>query len=200
MLPPSTVRTLVSRDFYNRSPDLVARDLLGKLIVRTYRGKPLVGRIIETEAYLGADDPASHAYIGQTPRNSVMFGPAGFAYVYFIYGMHFCLNVSCQPAGTPGGVLFRALLPVEGVGTMAQLRKQLPTAKSSVLTGGPGKICQAMGITIENSNGLDFTDAKSPLRIEDDGHPLGAIDITPRIGLTKAADLPLRFLARPLAT
>ena len=188
---------IVPRSFYNRAPDLVAKDLLGKLLVRTYHGRPLVGRITEVEAYFGTDDAASHAAMGATARNAIMFGPPGFAYVYFIYGMHWCLNVSCLPEGVAGAVLFRALLPMKGIATMARLRNQLPTAKPAALTGGPGKLCQAMGITHAAGHGVDFTSRRSPIRIMDDGHPLPAIDITPRIGLTKAADLPLRFVARP---
>lgn len=187
---------IVPRSFYDRPPDAVAKDLLGKLIVRTYLGRQLVGRIIETEAYFGQDDAASHAAMGPTARNAIMFGPPGFAYVYFIYGMHWCLNVSCLPKGVAGAVLFRALLPMKGITTMARLRNQPANAKPAVLTGGPGKLCQALGITHAAGHGVDFTKARSPIRIVDDGHPLPAIEITPRIGLTKAADLPLRFVAR----
>lgn len=174
----------------------MAADLLGKLIVRELEGETLVGRIAETEAYFGAEDPASHAYAGQTPRNAVMFGPPGFAYVYFIYGMHYCLNVACLPKGTASAVLFRAILPVQGIETMARLRKQSPTAKPALLTGGPGKLCQAMGITIANSNGLDLTDRRSPLRLEDDGAPPPAHEVTARIGLTKAADRLARYVVK----
>ena len=113
---------LVPRDFYLDSPDLVAQKLLGKLLVRG----EMVGRIVEVEAYFGEADPASHAFPGKTARNAVLFGPAGHAYVYFIYGMYFCLNVSCEPEGRAGGVLFRALEPVCGLEAMARARGVAP--------------------------------------------------------------------------
>src|ERR1700761_183615 len=113
---------LVPRDFYLDSPDLVAQKLLGKLLVR---GK-LVGRIVEVEAYFDEADPAAHSFAGKTARNSVLFGPPGHAYVYFIYGMHYCLNVSGQPEGRAGGILFRALEPIHGLKAMA-LARGLPT-------------------------------------------------------------------------
>src|SRR5213592_2239282 len=109
---------VLSRDFYNRDPRLVGPDLLGKILVRKQGRKLIVGRIVEVEAYLGADDPAAHASIGKTARNAVLFGPPGHAYVYFIYGNHYCLNVSCLPDGVPGCVLIRALEPVGGIEEM----------------------------------------------------------------------------------
>src|ERR1044071_4877016 len=114
--------TVLPREFYDRDPVTVARDLLGKLLIRREGRKLLAGRIVEDEAYL-ADDPAAHAYSGRTPRNAVLFGPPGYAYVYFIYGNHYCLNVSCLPDGIPGGVLFRALEPLKGIKEMATLRR-----------------------------------------------------------------------------
>jgi len=187
-------RTLLPRSFYNRSPKVVARDLLGKIISHRYRGERLAGRIVEVEAYLGLTDPASHAFIGKTPRNAVLFGPPGVAYVYFIYGMHYCLNVSCLPDGEPGGVLFRALLPMEGLQTMARLRGLTADAKPQQLTGGPGRLCEALGISREAINGIDLTRKSSQLGIFDDGSHPPNIEVTPRIGLTKAADRPLRFI------
>jgi DNA-3-methyladenine glycosylase len=180
--------------FYDRSPDLVARDLLGKVLAHTLPGQVLSGRIIETEAYLGLDDPASHASVGRTARNAVLFGPPGHAYIYFIYGMHECLNVSCLPEGEPGGVLFRALQPLTGLDTMARLRRLPAPASLQQLTGGPGRLCQALGITRKTLNGADLTSPDSPLRILDDGAPVPPIQVTPRIGIRKAADRPLRFL------
>jgi DNA-3-methyladenine glycosylase len=113
---------LLKTDFFNRDPRRVARALLGKLLVRKTPRGILAGRIVETEAYLGKDDAAAHAAAGRTPRNSVLFGPPGHAYVYFIYGNHYCMNVSCLPDGVPGGVLFRALEPVSGINQMAKAR------------------------------------------------------------------------------
>jgi len=114
--------TLLKADFFNRDPRRVARALLGKLLIRKTPRGILAGRIVETEAYLGKGDAAAHAAAGRTPRNSVLFGPPGHAYVYFIYGNHHCLNVSCLPDGVPGGVLFRALEPVSGIEQMAEAR------------------------------------------------------------------------------
>jgi DNA-3-methyladenine glycosylase len=193
-------RTL-PRAFYVDPPDLVARRLLGKLLVRRYRdpsaARPktqrLTGRIVEVEAYFGLDDPAAHTFIGQTARNAVLFGPPGYAYVYFIYGMYFCLNFSCEPDGQPGGVLLRALEPVEGLKTMARLRGLPSTANPRLLTSGPGRLCQALGIVRETHNGIDVTNSRSGLHVEDDGFVPDAIDASPRIGISKAADRPLRF-------
>jgi DNA-3-methyladenine glycosylase len=188
---------ILPRDFYIRSPEVVAQALLGKLLTHHRKGRELTGRIIEVEAYLGLTDPASHAFIGRSARNAVLFGPPGVAYVYFIYGMHYCLNVSCQPDGEPGGVLFRALTPLKGLTTMARLRGLPKDAKPQLLTGGPGRLCEALGISREAQNGIDVTLPGSPLQIFDDGYNSGAIEITPRIGIRKAADRPLRFLIRP---
>jgi DNA-3-methyladenine glycosylase len=180
---------LVPRDFYLDSPDLVAQKLLGKLLVRG----EMVGRIVEVEAYFGEADPASHSFPGKTARNAVLFGPPGHAYVYFIYGMYFCLNVSCEPDGLPGGVLFRALEPVTGLEAMARARGVAAT-RVAALTSGPGRLCQAFGVTRERDNGADFTSRKSDLQIQDDGFVAGEILVTPRIGITKDADRPARFV------
>jgi DNA-3-methyladenine glycosylase len=180
---------LVPRHFYLDSPDLVAQRLLGKLLVRG----DMAGRIVEVEAYFGESDPASHSFPGRTARNAVLFGPPGHAYVYFIYGMYFCLNVSCEPDGFPGGVLFRALEPVSGLEAMARARGVAAT-KVAALTSGPGRLCQAFGVTRERDNGADFTSPKSELQIRDDGFVAGEIMVTPRIGITKDADRPARFI------
>jgi DNA-3-methyladenine glycosylase len=181
--------TLVPRDFYLDSPDLVAQKLLGKLLVRG----EMSGRIVEVEAYFGEADPASHSFAGRTARNAVLFGPPGHAYVYFIYGMYFCLNVSCEPDGLPGGVLFRALEPVCGLEAMAKARGVAAT-KVAALTSGPGRLCQAFGVTRERDNGADFTSRKSDLQIQDDGFVAGEILVTPRIGISKDADRPARYI------
>jgi DNA-3-methyladenine glycosylase len=185
---------VLPRRFYLRSPDLIGRDLLGKLLTRKFKGEWLTGRIVETEAYFGQDDPAAHAFAGKTPRNAVLFGPPGVAYVYFIYGMYSCLNVSCQPEGQAGCVLIRALEPVAGLETMAKLRGLPPIAKPRLLASGPGRLCQALGITRAGQNGLDVTDSESELQVVDDGFRPMSIAVTPRIGITKAADRPHRFV------
>jgi DNA-3-methyladenine glycosylase len=191
---------LLPRSFYLDSPEVVAANLIGKLISSQVAGKRLTGRIIEVEAYLGLNDPASHTFGGKTSRNEVLFGPPGFSYIYFIYGMHYCLNFSCQPKGQPGGVLIRALEPLEGLEAMARLRGLSSPAKMNLLTSGPGRLCQALGITRATHNGLDVTRADSPLQVRDDGYRPLSILTTPRIGISKAADKPLRFLDKSKAT
>jgi len=182
------------RSFYDRDPRLVGPELLGKILVRRQGRKRLTGRIVEVEAYLGADDPAAHASIGKTKRNAVLFGPPGLAYVYFIYGNHYCLNVSCLPDGTPGGILFRALEPVQGVNEMFKLRGIEKSADLRRLTSGPGRLAAAFGITRERDNGKDLADACSDLYIADDGAPPPKVMITKRIGINKAAEMPLRYI------
>ena len=181
-------------EFYLDRPEKVAQNLLGKLLIRKLKDQTLIARIVETEAYLGNDDPAAHSFAGRTARNEVLFGPPGHAYVYFIYGMHYCLNVSCEPEGQAGGVLIRALEPVTGLAEMARLRKLPPNASPRLLTSGPGKLCQALAIARPEHNGIDLTDPASELQIADDGYQPIEIAITPRIGISKASDLELRFL------
>jgi DNA-3-methyladenine glycosylase len=148
---------------------------------------------VETEAYFGEGDPAAHAAAGMTARNAVLFGPAGHAYVYFIYGMHSCLNISCEPEGRAGCVLVRALEPVAGLEEMAGLRGLPRQAPARLLAAGPGRLCQALGITRAADNGVDLLDPRSHLQVRDDGAAPGAIRATPRIGITRAAERPLRF-------
>ena len=181
--------------FYDRDPRKVSRALLGKVLVRRERGRALAGRIVETEAYLDGD-PAAHSYVGRTARNDVLFGPPGRCYVYFIYGNHYCLNVSCLPDGTPGAVLFRAIEPLVGLERMATARGAIISEAKQLrlLTSGPGRMAQAFGVTRERDNGKDFFDMESDLIIVDDGHRVRKIEATPRIGITKAADLPWRYL------
>jgi DNA-3-methyladenine glycosylase len=181
------------RDFFAAPPEQVARLLLGKILVRRGAGGPLAGRIVETEAYLGEHDAAAHAASGRTTRNAVLYGPPGHAYVYNIYGLHACLNVSCLPEGDPGGVLFRALEPLQGIAKMRRNRGLAASAGIDQLTSGPGKLCQAFAITRDADNGLDFVSTKSRLGLMEDDFQCGEISVTPRIGISKAADWPLRF-------
>ena len=169
-------------------------DLLGKVLVRKQGRQRLSGRIVEVEAYLGAEDPAAHAFGGRTQRNAVLFGPPGRAYIYFIYGNHFCLNVSCLPDGIPGGILFRALEPIEGMEEMFKLRNIEHGEDLRRLTSGPGRLAAAFGITRDRDNGKDFTNPRSDLFIADDDTPAPRIFVTKRIGITKAADMPLRYV------
>jgi len=182
---------LLPRRFYAGAPDGVARGLLGKILARRLNREWLTGRIVETEAYFGQDDPAAHAHAGRTARNAVLFGPPRHAYVYFIYGMHWCLNVACEPDGQAGCVLIRALEPLEGLDTMARLRG---TANRMLLAAGPGRLCRALAITREGQNGADVASAESELQIWDDGYLAGRVKVTPRIGIRKAADRLHRYL------
>lgn len=181
------------RAFFDAPPERVARLLLGKILVRRGRGGSLAGRIVETEAYLGEHDAASHAAPGRTARNAVLYGPPGHAYIYNIYGLHACFNVSCLPEGDPGGVLVRALEPLRGIPQMRRNRGLKESAGVQPLTSGPGKLCQALGITRVADNGLDLTRADSRLGLVEDDFECGDIRVTPRIGISKAADWPLRF-------
>ena len=191
---PPVIRPL-DRTFFGRSPRRVARDLLGKVLVREGEIR-LMARIVEVEAYLGANDPAAHAAAGNTVRNSVLFGPPGYAYVYFIYGNHYCLNVSCEREGKAGSVLFRALEPLFGMEEMANSRGiPLPSSRRLPrLTSGPGRLAEAFGITRARNNGCDLTSPTSGLWIGEDGFRPKSIQITPRIGISKATDQPLRFV------
>ena len=186
----------LDRAFFSRDPRRVARELLGKVLVREAEGARLTARIVEVEAYLGNEDPAAHSAAGNTARTAVLFGPPGYAYVYFIYGNHYCLNVSCEPEGMAGGVLVRALEPISGVEQMAKARRmEIHGPKDLVkLTSGPGRLAQAFGITRTGDNGCDLTSAKSSLWIGEDGYRARGVRVTPRIGITKAADMPLRYV------
>jgi len=187
--------TPLDADFFARDAVTVAKALIGVRLLVDGVG----GLVVETEAY-DRDDPASHSFNGQTPRNAVMFGPAGYAYVYRSYGLHWCLNFVCEPKGSAGAVLIRALEPTEGLATM---RRRRGVPEERLLCSGPGRLCQALGITVKH-NGLAL-----------DAPPFelfgrrGDVEVVtgPRIGITKAADLPWRygeraspFLSKPFPT
>jgi DNA-3-methyladenine glycosylase len=188
---------LLKRTFFEDAPERVAPRLLGKLLVHKTAAGVVAGRIVEVEAYLGphhkTPDPAAHSHRGPTPRNEVLFGPAGFAYVYSIYGLYYCMNFSCEKAGLGGGVLLRALEPVTGMAKMARNRGLGPDAEACELTGGPGRLCQALGLTRPTHNGLDLLDLRSPLQVRDDGFRVTRVLVTRRIGIRHAVELPLRF-------
>ncbi len=186
-------------DFYARDPRVVSRDLLGKVLVRRRQRQLMTARIVEVEAYLGQDDPAAHSARGRTARNFVLFGPPGLSYVYFIYGNHYCFNVSCLPDGEAGGVLLRALEPISGIEQMAEARDISIDATAAdhdlrKLTSGPGRLAEAFGVTRERDNEKDLTSPESDLFIVDDGFRPPRVDVTPRIGITKAAERPLRYI------
>jgi DNA-3-methyladenine glycosylase len=173
--------------FFSVPTEDVARQLLGKLLVHNTADGVTAGRIVETEAYLFEDDPACHAARGKTVRNAAMFGSAGTAYVYLIYGIHYCFNVVTNREGVGEAVLVRALEPVCGLELMAARRG---TEKTLQLASGPGKLCCAMEIG-RLQNGADLL--HSPLFLADDGYQADQIVSTGRIGISVAAELPLRF-------
>jgi DNA-3-methyladenine glycosylase len=152
----SSLDLLLPRSFYTRNTLNVAKELLGKHLVRRISKEELAGKIVEVEAYRGSDDPASHASRGVTPRSRLMFGKGGVAYIYFIYGKHFCLNVTTGKEGVPGAVLIRALEPVSGIGKMKRHRG---VESLRELANGPGKLTEAMRVTTQQ-NGLDLTKSK----------------------------------------
>ena len=180
----------LARSFYKRDTVQVSRDLLGKVVVRgAASGIMVAGIIVETEAYLGGDDLASHSAIGITNRTRVIFGPPGHAYVYLSYGMHECLNLVAEPDGKAGCVLIRALEPTIGLDVM---RARRPLArKDRDLTSGPGKLTQALAIT-RADNGVDVTRGDLIVCAPRVSVPF-EIEVSKRIGITKCADLPLRF-------
>jgi DNA-3-methyladenine glycosylase len=181
--------------FYSRGTENVARELLGKKLVRMYddgsgRLQRLSGIIYETEAYGSKNDPASHAFNGRTNRNSVMFEDVGKAYVYFIYGMHHCMNVTAHaPNSEAGAVLIRSLIPIEGIDTMIYLSNMKNKLN---LTNGPGRLTKALDIN-KSHNGLNMTDNRSILHIEDGIKPKMVLSTT-RIGISRATEKHWRYL------
>jgi DNA-3-methyladenine glycosylase len=189
----------LDRTFFARDPLLVAPDLLGKVLDCDGRA----GRIVEVEAYRGADDAASHAYRGRTARNATMFGPAGHLYVYFTYGMHFCANVVCNEPGVAGAVLLRALEPLRGLDAMierrAASRGAAPPSAAALgrwLCAGPARLCQALGVD-RSLDGADLVTGDQGVRLLDEGSPPVKVASGPRVGLSArvgdAYDLPWRF-------
>jgi DNA-3-methyladenine glycosylase len=175
--------------FFGRPAEVVAAELLGMIVVSSIEGRRTEGRIVETEAYLGYDDPASHGYLHRrNARNQALFGPAGSWYVYLSYGMHWCANLVCQRPGLASAVLLRALEPLDGLEVMGRRRGGVQVKD---LCSGPGKLCQALGI----DRALDGTAMASSSVIVRPPVDWEAprVAITPRIGITKAADWPLRF-------
>jgi DNA-3-methyladenine glycosylase len=179
------------QSFYDRDTVTVARELLGCLLVHETAEGIASGRIVETEAYL-TGDPAAHSFRGPTPRTQLMFGPAGFAYIYFIYGMYYCLNAVTREEGVGEAVLIRALEPVDGLELMEQRRR---TTKVTQLCSGPARLVLALGI-LPSENGAPLFEG--PLHIDGALSPVdpGEIVTSTRIGIVKAADQPLRFTLR----
>ncbi len=177
----------LEREFFERYTPAVAKDLLGCRLVRVVDGRRLAGAIVETEAYRGRDDPASHAYPGRTARNAVMFGEAGHAYVYFSYGFHNCLNVTTEREGTPGAVLLRALQPTEGVPKMTQNRGG---RSGRLVADGPGKLTQALAID-RSLNDEDLVKSRK-LFIEAGLRPV-RVGRSERIGISRGTKRRWRF-------
>ena len=178
--------------FYDRPTEQVARDLLGAILEHRSADGVAAGRIVETEAYLGPDDPACHAVAGRTERTWHLHGPPGIAYVYFVYGVHWCFNAVTREEGHGSAVLVRALQPIAGLDLM---RRRRPGARRDVdLTNGPGKLCQALGVD-GSFDGVRLD--RGALRIlGGDAVPDAEVDVTARIGITRAADWPLRWFVR----
>jgi len=180
------------REFYARFTPVVARDLLGRNLVRRVGGLRLEGKIVEAEAYRGSDDPASHAYHGKTSRNQVMFGKPGVAYVYFTYGMHHCLNVVTEEEGVPGAVLIRALEPMNGI---EEMKKRRRTSDLRALTNGPARLTQAMGIT-RSLNGIDMTVPGELFVSAAPPNPIPRTVCSRRIGVRLGREKPWRYQVR----
>jgi DNA-3-methyladenine glycosylase len=177
------------RKFYARPVLIVAKELLGKLLVRKTRDGRIVARIVEVEAYGGSDDPASHAYRGLTERNRVMFGKPGFAYVYFIYGNHYCLNVKAETEGVPGAVLIRAVELIEGI-ELARRNRGVHSLKE--LSNGPGKLTKALHIS-KAENGLDLVKSKELYICESEEDNRWEISTSARVGIKEGIDNLWRF-------
>ncbi|MBU0704436.1 MAG: DNA-3-methyladenine glycosylase [Chloroflexi bacterium] len=188
--------TRLNRDFFARDTLTIARELLGQRLVRVLDGRRLSGRIVEVEAYVGDGDRACHASRGRTRRNATMFGPPGHAYVYFVYGMHHCLNAVTEREGYPAAVLIRALEPLEGIEEMRVRRGGRPDVQ---LTSGPAKLCQALEID-RQLDGADLCAPDATLFLEDDTPiPGDAVATGPRIGVRGdevAMTIPWRFYVR----
>ncbi|MHB2035666.1 MAG: DNA-3-methyladenine glycosylase [Nitrososphaerales archaeon] len=185
------MREILTRSFYSRSPIIVAKELIGKSLVRRFEnGQKLEGIIVETEAYGGSRDPASHAFRGLTPRNRVMFGEAGHAYVYFTYGFHNCLNFVTGKKGTASAVLIRAIEPTTGIEMMSKFRE---TAILKQIASGPGKLCQALAID-RSLNGIDVTKRKSPIYVLNQGRKM-LVKASPRVGIGVGTERRWRFFA-----
>ncbi len=178
------------RSFFARYTPEVARDMIGAVLVSKSKGVTTSGTIVETEAYRGANDPASHAYRGITKRTEVMFGEAGHAYLYYIYGNHYCINVTTERKGEPGAVLIRALAPLRGIQAMRE-RRRVEDIRN--LASGPGKLTKAMGID-GSLNGEDLVNSRRLYLLQ--GRVAGEIGVSPRIGLSVAKETEWRYFLR----
>lgn len=185
----------LNQEFFARDTLAVAPDLINKLLVTVIDGAVTAGRIVETEAYSGIGDSASHAFRGITPRTAVMFGEPGRAYVYFSYGMHNLFNIVTERSGTAGAVLIRAVEPIQGIEVMRTRRGRRTNRE---LCSGPGKLTSALGITLLN-NKESLLEPDSAIGVFDDGRPCGEVLTGPRVGISSATELPWRFFLRDCA-
>ena len=197
-VPSPESRRVLSRAFYERPTLIVAEELLGKVLVHRTREGVASGVIVETEAYIGEDDPACHASFGRTPRNEPLYGPPGLAYVYLNYGVHYLVNAVTEADGHPAAVLIRALEPLDGIALMSKRRaSDGRIVDQHDLCRGPGNLTRALGISVTH-NRLDLTlrhgsgQAGRELFIEDRGIPIGEVARGPRIGIRVAVDRPWR--------
>ena len=183
---------VLPQSFYDRETEIVAREMLGTVLECETEDGVASGIIVETEAYLGEHDLACHAAVGRTARTEHLYGPPGISYVYFIYGMYWCFNAVTRAEGEPSAVLVRALEPLDGLPLMHKRRRRIK--KDVELTNGPGKLCTALGISGAMTGRLL---QRKPLVIRE-GEPISEseVQVTARIGITKSADWPLRFIVR----
>lgn len=177
----------LTRKFFNKNSVLVAKKLLGKIIIRRYKGVKLSGKIVEVESYRGRDDEGSHAHLKKTKRNFLMFGKPGIAYIYLCYGNYYLLNIVTERKGNPGAVLIRAIQPVEGIKTMLKMRRTKDIKK---LTSGPGKLTEALAID-KSLNGEDITKSKKLFIINN--NEKFKIKSSSRIGIKKGIEKKWRF-------
>ncbi len=187
----------LTRAFFERPSCEVGREIIGAVLVRRLPdGTRLAGRIVEVEAYVGdGSDPAAHSHAGRTPRNATMFGPAGRLYAYRSYGVHTCVNVVCEPPGSAAAILLRALEPLEGLDTMRRNRGLPANAPLTQLARGPGRLSQALGLGLGH-DGVGVLGGEIELRARHASDPVPAVEAGPRVGITKAVDLPYRFSLR----
>jgi len=190
----------LKKPFFHQGTLLLARNLLGKYLISKKDIIPLVGKIVETEAYLQNGDPACHAYKGKTKRNEIMFGPPGHLYIYFTYGMHFCMNLVTEPENTAGAVLIRAVEPREGINEMVHnrlIRSGLKKIDNFNVANGPAKLCQAFNLsTMENGLKLSPDGIYIGYKINENDIDEKEIEISPRIGISTGKDLPWRFFIK----
>jgi len=192
MQPDDLIMRVLPRSFYARDTVFVAKELLGKILVRRTSEGDILAKIVEAEAYRGNDDPASHAYRGKTPRNELMFGKAGFVYVYFIYGNHYCLNVTTERKGIPGAVLIRGVEVIDGVELAHKNRR--PSSWVN-LSNGPGKLTQALDIT-RKQNGLDITKTKELFISYPKINEIFDTITARRVGIKLGSEKPWRFYVK----